>query len=268
VQPQPVKVEIKDEPPEVPPGIKAVGGPVDPTQRLMYQYGRNQRFGITALKDTFGQPLNKRITYSHDGATSNTRIRVNAQDGEHGEPSGRWLVRAAPIPNDPIRQSHNGTASVLMVGTVRISQFVEIVPSKQPVQVTPGVSRRLLDTVLVRYLIENLDRRAHTVGLRVQVDTLIGNNDGVPFTVPGFAGLVNTMADFRTPQEVPEFIQALEFPNLQNPGTVALMTLKPGGGLEPPGRVSLTHWAPEAPWEVGVRHMGTDSAVIIYWNPK
>src|SRR5262249_58099335 len=94
----------------------------------------------------------------------------------------------------------------------------------------------------VRYLTENKGSRPRKAGLRVQVDTLIGNNDGVPFTVPGYAGLVNTMADFRTTKQVPPFIQALEFPNLQQPGTVALMTLKPGGGLEPPGRVSLTHW--------------------------
>ncbi len=270
--PQPVKVEIKDEAEEVEPGArmgKGGSGPVDPEPRVTYRYGPNMRFGILALKDTFGRPLNKRITFSGDGATSNTRIKVNGQDGEYGEPSGRWLVRAQPVPNDPVRQSRNGTLSVLALGKVRISQIVEIVPSKQPVTVAPGTQRRLLDTVLCRYQIENLEKRTHTIGLRVQVDTLIGNNDGVPFTVPGYAGLVNTMADFRTSKQVPEFIQALEVPNLQNPGTVANMTLKPGGGLEPPARVSLTHWAGGgAPWEVSVQHMGGDSAVVIYWPEK
>ena len=45
--------------------------------------------------------------------------------------------------------------------------------------------------------------------------------------------------------------------------------LKLGGGLEPPGRVSLTHWpGGNAPWEVGMRQMGGDSAVVIYWHEK
>jgi hypothetical protein len=265
--PQPVKVEIKDEPEEVRPGGAAVNAPVDPMPRVVYQYGQNMRFGITALTDANGTPLNKRITYSHDGTTSNTRMKINGADGEYGEPGGRWLVRNKRIADNPALQSRNGSVSVLAVGNLRISQTVEIVPSKQPVMVG-GQPKRLLVTVLVRYLVENNDSRSHSVGLRAQVDTLIGNNDGVPFTVPGFPGLVDSMADFRTTREVPPFIQALEFPNLRAPGTVALMTLKPGGNLEPPGRVSLTHWLGGAPWEVPVVHMGSDSAVIIYWNEK
>jgi hypothetical protein len=270
--PQPVKVEIKDEPEEVQPGgPKVANAPLDPNPRLVYRYGLNQRFGITALQDPMGNPLNKRITYSDDGSTSNTRIKINGADADYGQPPGRWLSRGVRLPDDPARQARNRTVSVLGLGTaaqLRISQFVEIVPSKQPVMTAAG-QRRVLDTVLCRYLIENKDRRAHSVGLRVQVDTLIGNNDGVPFTVPGFAGLCDQMADFRDPREVPEFIQALEIPNLQNPGTVAHMTLKLGGRLEPPSRVSLTHWpGGGAPWEVAMRHMGGDSAVVIYWNEK
>ena len=57
------------------------------------------------------------------------------------------------------------------------------------------------------------------------IDTMIGDNDGVPFTVPGLPGLVTTFADFRQPKEIPDFIQALEVPNLRNPGTIAHMTL-------------------------------------------
>jgi hypothetical protein len=266
--PQPVKVQIKDEDPVVLPGKGGPAAAVDPEPRVIYQYGNNMRFGITALKDSSGNPLNKRITFSADGGTSNTRIKVNGVDGEYGEPSGRWEVRGQNLPDDPPRNARNRTLSVLAVGNLRISQLIEVVPNKQPVMVG-GVPKRVLDTVLVRYQIENKDKRAHSVGLRVHVDTLIGSNDGVPFTVPGQAGLVNTFADFRTRKQVPEFIQALEVPNLQNPGTVANMTLKLGGGLEPPARVSLTHWpGGGAGWEVPVRHMQNDSAVIIYWNPR
>ncbi|HYT87535.1 MAG TPA: hypothetical protein VEL76_02345 [Gemmataceae bacterium] len=266
----PVKVDIKDEPEEVEPVKgKPTGGPVDPTPRVTYNYGPNQRFGITAMKDQFGRPLNKRITYSFNGATSNTRLKIDGQDRDFGEPTGQWLSKGKKIADNPTRQSKNGSISILQVGTLKISQILEVVPSKQPVPVAGGVRKRLLDTVLIRYVLENNDNRPHALGIRAHVDTLIGNNDGVPFTVPGRGGLVDTFHDFRQPNEVPDFIQALEVPNLQNPGTVAHMTLKVGGGLEPPSRVSLTHWPTgNAPWEVPVMHMGTDSAVIIYWNER
>jgi hypothetical protein len=46
-------------------------------------------------------------------------------------------------------------------------------------------------------VIDNQSAAAHKVGLRLQLDTLIGGNDGVPFTVPGQPGLIDTSADFQ-----------------------------------------------------------------------
>ncbi|MCI0455353.1 MAG: hypothetical protein L0Z62_00035, partial [Gemmataceae bacterium] len=91
----PIKVEIRDEPEEVQPGKGKDGAaPIDPEPRVQYQYDKHMHFGITALKDPFGRPLNKRLTYSPNGGTNNTRIRVNGVDAELDEPAGRWLVRA------------------------------------------------------------------------------------------------------------------------------------------------------------------------------
>ena len=46
----------------------------------------------------------------------------------------------------------------------------------------PGLGRevRPLDTCLVKYKVENRDKSTHQVGLRVLLDTYIGENDGVP----------------------------------------------------------------------------------------
>src|SRR5262249_54982190 len=136
-------------------------------------------------------------------------------------------------------------------------------------EVSPGVYHRLLDTALVRYTLENKDTRPHELGIRVMIDTLIGGNDGVPFTVPGVPGLVDTFRDFPTPESVPDFIQALEVSDLKNPGTVAQMNFKVGGKLEPPTRVSLTHWPQVSPfWEVPVVPIREDSAVVMYWKER
>jgi hypothetical protein len=157
---------------------------------------------------------------------------------------------------------------------VRVTQTVEIIPG-EPIEISPGRYQRLMDTCLVRYELENRDRRAHKVGIRVMVDTLIGANDGVPFTVPGVPGMVDTYKEFGTPGQVPDFIQALEVPDLKNPQTVAQMNFKLGGKLEPPSRVSLTRWpgmggSPSGfPfWSIPSAPIRDDSCVVMYWNPQ
>src|SRR5207237_9240662 len=95
-----------------------------------------------------------------------------------------------------------------------------------------GISKRPINTRLVKYLVENRDSNPHKIGLRVMVDTLIGQNDGVPFTIPGVPGLVATFKDFRN-ADIPDFIQALEYPDLEHPGTVVQMNLKLSDKLRP-----------------------------------
>jgi hypothetical protein len=99
-----------------------------------------------------------------------------------------------------------------------------------------------LDTCLVRYTLENRDARPHRVGIRFLLDTFIGANDGVPFTIPGASGLCDTKERFDRPAAVPDFIQALERDDPQNPGTVAYLQFRIGRQVESPGRVLLGGW--------------------------
>jgi hypothetical protein len=282
--PQPVKVAVKDEPEEG--GAPTEVGPdvpVDPTPLISYDYElKTMRVGITAkVKTKDGEQVEKRITYRQDGSTNSTRLRVDFVDSELAPPDGLWKTRKQTLPDDPHSGGRLRTQSVFFQGLrkIQVTQLVEVVPSKQPVEVAPGVRKRLLDTVLVHYLIENKDNKAHRVGLRAMVDTFIGDNDGVPFAVPGLGEMVNTYKDFtdvaRTGGQIPEYVQALEVPDLQNPGTVARMTLKLGGRFESPNRVSLTRWPlgdlpPGKPlkWDVPLKEMQDDSAVAIYWNER
>ena len=94
---------------------------------------------------------------------------------------------------------------------IEVTQIVEIVPG-------PQSSR--YDTCLIHYTIDNKDTQPHTVGIRFLLDTYIGDNDGVPFTIPGDAGLCDTLKVFNSPDQVPDYIQALEKPDLRHPGTV------------------------------------------------
>src|SRR5690606_20981189 len=117
---------------------------------------------------------------------------INRQEIELGASPGRWTERNVSLPPDPTGASTRGTRWTWAAGNLMVTQILDVVPSSQPVEVAPGQFRRLTDTVRVRYVIENRDPRPHPVGLRIQVDTLIGENDGVPFTVPGLPGLVTT----------------------------------------------------------------------------
>ena len=154
----------------------------------------------------------------------------------------------------------------------------------QTVELVPGPQSGRLDTCLVRYRIDNRDRRPHTVGLRFLLDTFIGANDGVPFLIPGRNQLCDTRLDVQG-RDVPLYIQACESDDLAHPGTIARIQFVLGGALTPPDRVTLGAWPnaelahlmrdrrcrqQETLWEVPVYDISLlhDSAVAMYWNPQ
>ncbi|MBY0528113.1 MAG: hypothetical protein K2R98_32250 [Gemmataceae bacterium] len=230
----------------------------------------------------------KRLTFAEEGHTNNTVVKLDRRDYVFGDPPGRWQEREAPLGKNALGQERDGLKSSWLYPDqkVLVTQSVEIVR---------GPSSRLLDTALVRYRIENQDDRPHAVGLRFMLDTLIGRNDGVPFTIPSLKDkpLCDTMHEFNTPEQVPDFIQALEIGDLSNPGTVAHLQFRVGGGLEVPQRVTLGAWpnpllrsnprdmrfnAYLTGWEVPVvpikevtridERNQPDSCVVMYWEER
>ncbi len=265
---------IPPPPPPPPPGLEPI--PVDPAPLVKISFDdkgvdeRGQRltgtmrFGISALDP--GQPgVNRKLTYDPHGRTNSTVVRIDGQERMFGLGLGNWTVQSAPSGGQ-----WGGTRAVWMTGeNLQITQTVGLIPG-QPVE-TAGAPRRFLNTALVRYQLENKDTVARRVGLRIVVDTLIGMNDGVPFIVPGLKDLVTTAADFPGDGPVPDFLQALERPqsNLREVGLIAVLNCKAAGGVEPPGRVSLTAWpGVSSAWNIAVRAMGDDSAVVLYWPER
>ncbi len=247
------------------------------------------RFGLIMLRENDpAQPGHaKRLTYDEYGCSNNTCVRVDGEDYLFGHPPGTWEAMRAPLPADSRGQPRRGLASrwLLPQQHLLVTQEVEVVA---------GEPSRRLDTCRVRYILQNQDRRPHRVGLRFLLDTFIGANDGVPFTIPGSPGLCDTQRLFARPQDVPDFIEALEHDNLLHPGTVAHLQFRLGGPIEPPGRVFLGGWpnmnlqhfgypraqAQMTGWEVPqvsmnelsrlAREAGNiapaDSAVTMYWE--
>jgi hypothetical protein len=225
----------------------------------------------------------KRLTFDTYGRSNNTCVRLDGSERLFGPaangPAGKWVERAKTWKDDQGRE-HEGSRAVWAWDDkkVQVTQTVEIVR---------GELSGLLDTCLVRYTLDNKDSAAHTAGLRFLLDTFIGSNDGVPFTIPGDPELCDTLKTFESADKVPDFIQALEKEDLAHPGTVAHLKLKLGGRVETPSRVVLGAWpddylqkllnlpqarGPDTLWDVPVLSMKApwpyDSAVTIYWDDK
>src|SRR5262249_19317818 len=147
-----------------------------------------------------GEP--KKLTREVKGTTNNACFRFDGRDYLFGidVPGIRWgrdknnkIQRGVKIAGaehawqSVIEVYDNNSNKTLL----RVTQTVEIVRGEQT---------DLLDTLLVKYQLQNLDTAPHTVGLRFLLDTLIGHNDGVPFLIPPSeqspARLMDTMEIF------------------------------------------------------------------------
>jgi hypothetical protein len=293
----------------LPPDPDAALGAIDPTPQIAVRFhdgpkegaemempNPTMRFGVVSLRENDPQRpgRSKRLTFDEWGRSNNTCLRIDHAEVIFGERKGTWREREKSLGEDVTGRKREGLASVWehVESRVVVTQEVEVVPGEQS---------RKLDTCLVRYTIENTDRKPHHVGIRFMLDTFIGANDGVPFTVPSAAGLCDTSRIFATAPEVPDFIQALENDDLRKPGTVAHLQLRLGGQIESPSRVTLGGWpnlgfqqfvarnthyknahAQNTLWDVPVVRMrelddlartvgktaDPDSAVAIYWGER
>lgn len=280
-------------------------GPLDPVEYVRIEFNERKRDDnigkIVPVNMTFGltaRPLpgqnSKQLTYDSLGRSNNTCVQVDGRDSLFGGTiGGTWVKLSEPLPPPKPGEASPGQRSIWRTpgDPIEVTQEVELIRSD---------TSRKLDTCLVRYTLTNKDARPHQVGLRFLLDTYIGGNDGTPFTIPGEPGLCDTLRDFRTAAEVPDYLTALEKESLADPGMVAHLRLKLGSKIEAPSRVLLGAWpdenfrrlriapvaaGPETLWEVPALSMrdlynrfpavhrdskpiDRDSAVTLYWQPQ
>jgi hypothetical protein len=128
------------------------------------------------------------------------------------------------------------------------------------------------DTVRIEYSLTNRDVVSHSVGLRVLLDVLVGENDGAPYLIPG-TGNVTFEREYLG-SRIPIIWQAFESPTF-DPTSLKAMGILQGHGATPPDRCVIANWyyiyyyAPN-PWDYAVTTelpVTYDSAVALYWNP-
>jgi hypothetical protein len=251
----PVRVTIDDAKPEVAAPVL----PVDPRVRIVTQFMPDMRYGFSVD--------GKRIMCATNGANNTTLVRIDGRDVPYGNPPGRWQPQQEPLKPGPFGKPRQGVRSTWIYNNLHITQTVEVVPSRSA---NPAErQKRKLDTSRIIYVIENKDTRPHTVGVRGTMDIMINNNDGALFASPTtHPGRILDGVELKGKQ-VPEYLQVMENPNLQNPGFIAHFTFKMGNKLEGPDRVVMTNLgACFQGWEVPAIQAGGDSGFAFYFSPR
>jgi hypothetical protein len=253
----PVKVTIQVEKTETGEGAPS---PVDPMPRVRYGINETMMPGLAALN---GEPL----TISPAGGHQ-IFLMIDGQMSFFGQANGKWVSRMVPLGKGQGGQQRHGVTSEWVTNNkIHISQIIEIICSKTPPKGAAD-GKRHLDVLLMRYIVENKDTVNHTVGIRNTIDIFLIDNDGALFASPTtHKGQIINGHEFKGPK-LPEFIQVLQRPNLENPGFVTHFTLKLGT-LEPPTRFLCTNLPAcfTGGWNVQPQPAG-DSAVAIFFDPK
>jgi hypothetical protein len=248
--PGPVKVTIEDDKTE----ISEVTLPLDPAIRVEYQHVGNMNYGVT------GEGRN--LTCGAGAASVNFKI-----DGQVIFPDGN--VQPQALPPGPNGKKRTGMQAVWSRGDITITMVLEVVPGR-PYAKNPGApQKRRMDTLLIKHIIENHGAKPHQVGARVYIDTMCGNNDGAIFASPTTHPGKLLDGVMLKDKDVPEFIEMLEVPNLQNPGFKGYFTFKMGKKVESPNKIVLTRLgAMQDGWDVQAMAAGGDSAVAFFWDPR
>lgn len=234
--------------------------PVDPIIRIQPAHANGPQFGLTVE--------GKRITCSPNGSIwHQVRVDGNATPPFFAMGNGN---APQPLPDGPNNKKRHGFHTKWTVNNIEITMIVEVVPSKPFEKAEPGQKRKM-DTARISYIAENKDSRPRTIEFRTNVDMLIVNNDGAlyasPTTEPGkiLNGVV--LKD----DKLPEYVLALERPDVKNPGFAACITLKFGKGssVDGPSKIVLTNLGVvgQGEWECPAVQAG-DSACVVYWGPK
>jgi hypothetical protein len=205
--------------------------PIDPTPHIRIGMGQNETFGLSVD--------GKRLTFSTDGGSVQTMVKIDNQVFVFGDfNQGKFIEQRKPLGKGSQGRERIGNRCTWECRKIRITQTLEVVPSRPGNKVASG-SKRRLDVCRATYVIENKDSQPHTVGLRMGHDMYLVNNDGCLFAAPTVPGKVLNGYMLKG-KELPEYVKVLQQPDLKNPGYTAHFTFKMGTRIEGPEQVSLT----------------------------
>ena len=163
----------------------------------------------------------------------------------------------------------NGPPIINAAGTEAISTMTILgVNVYQTITLINNPSTNRNDVFRISYQIVNNTGATRIFGARIMLDTMLGNNDGSPFKVPGI-GDVTTEIELAG-ADIPQYWQS--FDSLVDPNVISVGTFYRNEN-ERPDKVQFCAWPGiyETDWNYTItsgRYLTNDSAVGIYFNPR
>ena len=195
----PVKVTIND-------GGAVIGEttlPLDPVKRITPQFNGQNSFGLSVE--------GKRITCTPQGSIwGSLKVDGNISNPFNDFMGGR-IVQPKPLGPTVSGRKRIGTESTWTHQNIKVTQIIEVVPSKST---KPGAADKMrrLDTCRMTYILENTDKVAHKVAFKTAIDILVVNNDGALYASPTTQpGKVLNGVELKG-KDLPDYLWVLEAP--------------------------------------------------------
>lgn len=212
--------------------------------------------GRFTLGTTGGDPAlssddNKALLYgfNYDGPTSMATMLVDGDDRVYGSD-----IAVSPYYNE------DGTVntSISVFNNIEVKQILSFVKN-------PATNRE--DIIQIKYEAVNTDTVSHSVGLRILLDTMLGENDHSKIRAAG-VGELTYEAEF-VGDEIPEYW--MSFDNIISPEIISFCTLTKNIENKP-DRVQFADWryvdSYDPEYKVRTDAMIEDSSVAIIWDEK
>ena len=226
--------------------------------------------GRFAVETTGGAPYkesdkNKPLVYGRPNPwTSYTTIRIDGKNYIFGGETERRAGKDANY-GDLIKEP------VVEDNTIKSSYRINDILVEQNLTIVKSSTTGLYDTAQIKYKLTNNSEQDKNIGLRVMLDTMLGENDGAPLRMGEEA--ITTDKLF-SKNELSNFYQA--FDSISEPKVTSQGTLK-GPSVTVPDNVYFSDWGSLAdgswdfdfnPGEEFIRKGGyeVDSAVAMYWE--
>ncbi len=144
---------------------------------------------------------------------------------------------------------------------------------EQRLELIQSTTTGLYDTARIEYRLTNTGDEPADLGLRIMLDTMLGENDGSPFRLEDDAITVDTRYER---EELPDFYQS--FDSLTDPHVTSQGSfISPD--VDTPDRAKMSNWGSLAdgvwdfnfnPGEEFIREgeFEIDSAIALYWDPQ
>ena len=230
--------------------------------------GDDGRYAIKTVEGSPDRPEddNKPLLYlKNTPETTFTTFRIDGKDYIYGN-SYSGIMMEGGFSDSPKKE-----------GMANISTWrAEGIEITQKLEMTDNVSSSDVGNVKISYLITNKGTSSKSIGTRVLMDTMLGDNDGSKVSLDGKSEI-----SYETEvmgEDIPVYWRTVD--SAESPKVVSYGFLKGWGNTEP-DRLIIAHWSALSltKWDYTInpeRNIGSslndfksaDSAAALYWEPK